>query len=369
MLLFRSDPSGGTRELLPCGLPGGDLVKLFKKSKSKYYWYDFTVRDERYRGSTKETNETRAQKAAALKLAAAIKGSDPLDKKPPTLREYSKDFLQWVETGRLESDSRRYYKNGWRLLEQTKIAGMRMDQITKDEVEKLKFPGSASNGNNALRTLRRMFTKSKEGKMILEVPYFALFKEHGRSLRLNDEAERRLSEVAEQPLKDIIVVMRDTGMRNARELYCMRVENVDFDVGTIFTPDSKTESGRRFIPISSRVKQILEARCAGRSEGWVWQSRYKEKHIGEGMVYRQWVRARQAAGLPRELVLYCARHDFGSFVLAKTGNLKAVMNAMGHGDVRSAMVYQHPEGEIIRNALDARHISRPTVPNDNQVTV
>jgi integrase len=161
---------------------------------------------------------------------------------------------------------------------------------------------------------------------------------------------------------------RDTGMRNARELYCMRVENVDFDAGTIFTPDSKTESGRRFIPMSSRVKQILVARCAGRSEGWVWMSRYKGKHIGEGMVYRQWVRATQAAGLPRELVLYCARHDFGSFLLAKTGNLKAVMNAMGHGDVRSAMVYQHPEGEIIRNALNARHISRLTVPNDNQVT-
>jgi integrase len=85
-------------------------------------------------------------------------------------------------------------------------------------------------------------------------------------------------------------------MRNARELYCMRVENVEFDAGTIFTPDSKTESGRRFIPISSRVKQILEERCAGRSEGWVWMSRYKGKHIGEGMVYRQRVRARQAAG-------------------------------------------------------------------------
>jgi hypothetical protein len=98
------------------------------------------VRGERCRASTKETNETRAQKAAALKLAATLKGSDPLDRKPPTLREYSKDFLKWVETGRLEADSRRYYRNGWRLLEQTKIAGMRMDQITKDEVEKLEFP-------------------------------------------------------------------------------------------------------------------------------------------------------------------------------------------------------------------------------------
>lgn len=74
---------------------------------------------------------------------------------------------------------------------------------------------------------------------------------------------------------------------------------------------------------------------------------------------------RQAAGLPRESVLYCARHYFGSFVLAKTGNLKAVMNAMSHGDVRSAMVYHHPDGEILRNALNARHNPRLTVLNDN----
>jgi hypothetical protein len=31
------------------------LVKLFRKAKSKFYWYDFTVRGHRYRGSTQET--------------------------------------------------------------------------------------------------------------------------------------------------------------------------------------------------------------------------------------------------------------------------------------------------------------------------
>jgi integrase len=343
-------------------------VDVFLKPKSKFYWYDFTVRSERFRGSTKETNQTRAEKIAALVLADAIKGSDPLDKKPPTLREYSKDFLDWVENGRLEPDTRRYYRNGWRLLKATKIAGKRMNKITKKEIEKLRFPGSPSNANNALRTLRRMFSLAKEDKMIHEVPQVPLFKEWGRSLRLNEEAERRLLPAAEQPLHDIIVVMRDTGMRNARELYRMRVENVDFDAGTIFTPDSKTESGRRFIPMSSRVSQILAARSTGRSDGWVWQSRSKGKHIGAAMVNRRWVRTREAAGLPRDLKLYCARHDYGSFVLSKTGNLKAVMNAMGHGDVKSAMVYQHPEGEIIREALNARHTLRHTAENDNLVS-
>ena len=61
MLWFRSDPFGGTHELLPCGLLGGDLVKLSRKNRSKYCWYDFTVRGERYRGSTKETDEMRWQ--------------------------------------------------------------------------------------------------------------------------------------------------------------------------------------------------------------------------------------------------------------------------------------------------------------------
>lgn len=162
--------------------------------------------------------------------------------------------------------------------------------------------------------------------------------------------------------------MRDTGMRNARELYCMRVENVDFDARTICTPNGKTVSGRRLIPMSSHLKQLLDACSAGRIAGWVWMSRYKGKHIGEGTVCRQWVRARQAAGLPRELVLHCTRRDFGSFVLAKTGNRKAVMNAMGHGEVKSAMVYQHPEGKIIRNARNARHLSRPAVPDNNQAS-
>jgi hypothetical protein len=58
------------------------------------------------------------------------------------------------------------------------------------------------------------------------------------------------------------------------------------------------------------------------------------------------------AGLPKELVLYCARHDYGTRILTRTGNLAAVMKTMGHHDVKTAMHYQHPELEIVRAALD-----------------
>lgn len=44
--------------------------------------------------------------------------------------------------------------------------------------------------------------------------------------------------------RDVVILARDTGMRNRRELYRMRNENLDWKNRTIFVPDSKTPDGR-----------------------------------------------------------------------------------------------------------------------------
>jgi hypothetical protein len=44
-------------------------------------------------------------------------------------------------------------------------------------------------------------------------------------------------------------------------------------------------------------------------------------------------------------------------VLQKTGNIAAVMNTMGHSDVKTAMVYQHPELNVVREAINARALA------------
>jgi integrase len=86
-------------------------------------------------------------------------------------------------------------------------------------------------------------------------------------------------------------------------------------------------------------------------EGWVFPS--KRSAVGHlCSIDRLFREARQQAGLPKELVLYCARHDYGTRVLMRTGNLAAVMKTMGHRDVKTAMRYQHPELDIVRDALD-----------------
>jgi len=337
-----------------------ELVKLFKKTKSRFYWFDFTIRGQRYRGSTGETKATRATKVASMKLAQTVEYGELFPTKPTSLAEFSERFLGWLNEARLEEKTRKYYRNGCRLLRLTPIFSARMTEITTEQADKLTFSGSAANVNCALRTLRRMLHKAEEWKLIARAPKIKLMKEHGRNVRLDADAEEKLVQASmrckwrprtKELFRNIVALMRDTGMRNERELFRMRIENLDWKNQTIFVPDSKTPEGRRLVPMSRRVFEILKKCCGTRTEGWVFLSkRSASGHLRSICnLFRQ---ARNEAGLPTALVLYCARHDYGTRVLMRTGNLAAVMKTMGHRDVKTAMHYQHPELEIVRAALD-----------------
>lgn len=349
-------------------------MKLFKKRKSTFYWFDFTVRGERYRGSTEERNLKRAEKIAALKLAEAIEGHDPIPKKVPSLCDFSKKFLEWVNAARRAEKTKIYYRDGWRLLSATKLSRMRIDQITAEVADKIAFPGSAANANCALRTLRRMLHIAEEKKIIRKAPKLTLLTEFERELRLDDECETKLLAAAAQCgwspqslqlFEDVVKLMRDTGMRNRRELYRQRIENIDWRARNIFIPDSKTPEGRRTVPMSDRVFEILQRRCRDkkgvlRKEGWVFPARRRNaKHPHLMSIAKHFAEAREKAGLPKKLVLYCGRHDFGTEITARTGNLKATMKVMGQRDIRTAMKYQHPEVDIVRAAINAKQNGVP----------
>jgi len=81
-------------------------VELFRKKDSRFYWYDFRLPGKRYRRSTKETNKKRAGKIAALRLSQAMGGNGLLDRKAPSLQEFSTRFLSWVESATLAAKSK-----------------------------------------------------------------------------------------------------------------------------------------------------------------------------------------------------------------------------------------------------------------------
>lgn len=329
-------------------------MSLYKRGE--IWHYDFAIAGQRFRGSTKEYLLSRARKIEALLMAEAKeKGSSLIPRRGPILSQFASRFLQWLETSQLEPQSTRYYRNGLRMIQETRLAGMRLDQITTDEVEAVRFSGSPANANNALRTVRRMLGKATEWGLIRTAPRIKLRKEFGRSAIIDPETEVKFLTFASQPLKDVLVIMLDTGMRPS-EVFRMRWENVNWDTRTIFIPYGKTRNSRRYVPMSQRIIDALLVRAVGKREGWVFPSHSRSGHLVS--VEKQFIEVRAKAGISPAVVLYCARHTFATEVLGATGNLALIMKAMGHSDAKTAMVYQHPAIETVRQVVDQRNYSR-----------
>jgi len=111
--------------------------------------------------------------------------------------------------------------------------------------------------------------------------------------------------------------------------------------------------------MSDRVFQILKQRQGEQeSEGWVFPSPIKTSrsgHFSLSAVEHQFKKARTKAGLPEALVLYCARHTYATDALARTGNVAAVMDSMGHANAQTTMIYQHQGLEQLRTAINERN--------------
>jgi integrase len=166
-------------------------------------------------------------------------------------------------------------------------------------------------------------------------------------------------------MKDVLIFIQDTGMR-PEEVVRIRIENINWSQRLMFNPHGKTRAARRHVPISERMLELLMVRCSDKREGWLFPSRRaKGGHLTT--VAKQFREARSKAGLPASLVLYCARHTFGTAAYGATGNLAMVMKVMGQTDVRTAMRYQHPVLHPVRDAIDQRNLRQK--PRHNELRV
>ena len=190
--------------------------------------YSFYWGDRRYRGSTKQMQRPKAERVQAEAMAKVREQPNMrLTGRTPLLRELAPRFLAWVGAADLEPKTKTYYHNGWRLLSQTRIATVRLSDIGEEQITALHFSGSVANVNNARRTLRRMLGKAHAWGLSGIPPKIRLHKENRRTLLIDSERERQLLSFARQPLRDVLVIMQDTGLR-PDEVLKMRWEHIDW---------------------------------------------------------------------------------------------------------------------------------------------
>ena len=229
-------------------------MKLVRKPGSSFWWFDFRFEGRRYRGSTGEKTKAAAGTVAAAALTRLTEGTilTKRNHRAPILREFSKRFLEWSQNSTTRKPAtRKYYAYGVRLLMSSKLASMLIDQITAEVIDviKLRRPvidrrTSEETGTmvdcsrtytaQVLRTLKVMFGKAREWKVLRERTSFTIPKTPGRDTLIDPESEAALErELASSAGRAksrlqawlVVVIAQDTGMRPS-EILAIRLEDI-----------------------------------------------------------------------------------------------------------------------------------------------
>jgi integrase len=360
-------------ELAP---PGAlDLADAMSKQPCQYWHalpntFSFEgIADRKVPRSSLQRIIDRARSLGLLQKEGLAKGDVGIrEKKPvPTLAEFAeRHFLPFVRTTFKEkTKTHLYYKNGVKnLLAFERLAGKPLDAITTEEIsaysaKRQKEGLQIASINRELQVLRRMFALAQEwGKTEKALPRVKMLpgERHRDRVLTPDEEDRyfkaMMSDAMKQHpdpylLRDVASILLDCGLR-PEECFRLRLENV-LD-GMLEIPYGKTPNARRRIPLTDRVKAILDMRLsqAAGSE-WVFPAPTKSGHIEPSSIKKQRAKAfQESKAEPFEL--YTLRHTCLTR-WAPHMDPWTLAYLAGHRDMSTTKRYVHPQEHTIRQAM------------------
>jgi integrase len=129
---------------------------------------------------------------------------------------------------------------------------------------------------------------------------------------------------------------------------------VDWDKGRITLTEHKTarKTGKpRIIPIGTNLAKTLQRAIDHRQAGPVFRTPSGGAWT-VGNLSGTHRRLRDAAGLPKDLALYLARHRFGTEALRAGLPLRDVADLMGHASVTTTEIYLHRDVTELAGSQD-----------------
>ncbi len=102
----------------------------------------------------------------------------------------------------------------------------------------------------------------------------------------------------------------------------------------------KTGKPRKISTAHASLQAILKQSIGHRTEGAIFLSE-RRKPWTVGNLSRVFRTLRNACGISSEVVLYCTRHEHATQLYEKTGDLKAVADALGHANFQTTNRYTH----------------------------
>lgn len=321
-------------------------MSIYKRGS--FYWYKFMWEGKLVRETTKQGSDKVARQMEAAHRVSLAKGLVGIrEKKRTTLADFIKNRFQPWAKGRFEATSPKTW-NSWyqpsikTLQSYPAMCNRVLSEITSEHVADFAShvrakglrgkPMQASSVNSRLRVLRRIFHLAVEWGEVESAP-----------------------KSASPLLNEIATVLVDSGMR-PDECFRQRWENVTWingRFGTILVTHGKTKAARRVLPMTPRVRAILDARweSAGKpQEGWIWPAATKSEHVEPSTLKKQHTKAIKASKI-RPFVLYTLRHTFLTRLGESGCDVWTLARIAGHSSIAISSRYVHPSADRVLDAM------------------
>jgi integrase len=346
--------------------------------RGKIYWYKFMWQGKLLRESTKQRNDRLARNMESAHRTSLAKGEVGLrDKKPsPTLAQFIElRFEPWAKA-RFEKSAPKtwfdWYRVGLRAIKAYRsLADSKLDEITSetlgDFARHRQSQGlQVSTVNSSLRVLRRVLRLAVEWGAAESSPKFKLLSgERHRERVVNQHEEAKYLTVAPEPVASVVAVLCDTGLR-PEECFRLQWEAITWANGrhgTLLVTHGKTAAARRVLPMTPRVRSILETRweAAGKpTDGWVWVAPTRSGHVESSSLKKQHSRtfenlneeaAKNNERAIRPFVLYSLRHTFLTRLGESGCDAWTLARIAGHSNVSMSSRYVHPSEDAVLTAM------------------
>ena len=350
----------------------GETIVTYKRGK--IYWYKFVWQGKLIRESTKQSNDKVARQMESAHRTSLAKGEVGIREKKvvPTLKDFCSQRVEPWAKARFEAACRKnwtWYRTGIRALSGYKpLADARLDQITGElasafAAHRLREGMQVSTANNSLCVLRRILNLAVEWGILSTVPKVKVLSgERRRERVIAPEEEARYLAAAPEPLASIASVLADTGMR-PEECFRLQWDNMlwlNGRNGALLITRGKTAAARRVIPMTPRVRAVLESRWneAGKpEEGSVWPAATRSGHVEPSSLRKQHARAFKAMRESnpekpaRPFVLYSLRHTFLTRLGQSGCDVWTLARVAGHSSITISARYVHPSEDAVLAAM------------------
>jgi integrase len=354
---------------------------ISKRPDSPFWWYDFTVQGNRFRGSTETTARGDAEKVEAKLRSDALLGKLTNKKTEMTI---DAAFGRYWLTHACELSSAEV--TDWHL-EAIKTAmkpTTTLSRITDNElahaVAKWRGEGQSGATCNRRLTVFRAVLRMARDRWGAEVS-MPNWKAHAqreaakRDPHLSPAKAEELIANAAPHLRPAIRFSLLTGVRLAN---CIELDWSQIDLpGRVmrFMVKSKADGGKPLtVPISGDLLALLVS-LGPQQEGPVFTYQPRRRHgtlgpaVAIGSFRRSWATALRKTGITN-FRWHDLRHVAASWMVQGGAPIEVVKEALGHENIETTMRYAHHENTAVRDALElaAARLRHGVTVADGEVT-